>query len=123
MSSYCAMSTTVCHAVYVLVLNVCYLLYVICVYVFLVLLTTLLTAGTRPIPIIEKSSPHWAQDTMHAKGGEKFKLLSISFEMSTTAPLSFISEERRDEMISIIQGNVHVNTVFPLTNKHNICAI
>ena len=106
---------------HVLVLNVCYLLYVICV--FLVLLTTLLTAVTRPIPIIGGSSSHWAQDTMHAKGREKFKQLNISFEMSTTAPLSFIFEERRDEMISIIQGNVHVNTVFSLTNEHNICAI
>ena len=44
--------------------------------------------------------------------GEQFKLLNISLEMSTTiAPLSLISEERRDEIISIIQGNVHVNTV------------
>ena len=44
--------------------------------------------------------------------GEQFKLLNISLEMSTTiAPLSLISEEKRDEIISIIQGNVHVNTV------------
>ena len=98
------------------------MLYVICVCVFLVLLTTLLP---DPFPLLENQAHTGpkTEDTMHAKGGEKFKLLSISFGMSTTAPLSFISEERRDEIISIIQGNVHVNTVFPLTNEHNICAI
>lgn len=58
-------------------------------------LTALRTAGTGPVPIIDGSTPAWAQDTMRTMGFKPLSFASFPLIITTTAAPSFRPDRPR----------------------------